>query len=111
MTRRTSAMASRVRHGLEGLIASSGFDSGDRIVIGHWRRSPLGAMTDVMWARPDGERVLLAPHDEAAAFITAVYESDRVEVVRFDVVCGDAAGIDVTAGDLHVQLVGGRARS
>lgn len=35
-------------------------------------------MRDVMWARPDGERVLLVDRPEAAAFITAVYEFDRV---------------------------------
>lgn len=31
-----------------------------------------------MWARPDGERILLVDRPEAAAFITAVYQFDRV---------------------------------
>ncbi|GIS41883.1 MAG: hypothetical protein Ct9H90mP14_3390 [Methanobacteriota archaeon] len=46
----------------EGRISSSGFASGDRIVIGDWKKSPLGAFTNVMGAQnPDGTRVLLSP--------------------------------------------------
>ncbi|MEO7837692.1 MAG: pyridoxamine 5'-phosphate oxidase family protein [Acidimicrobiales bacterium] len=41
-------------------------------------------MRDIMWARPDGERVLLADGWPAAAFISAVYQFDRVEVVDFE---------------------------
>lgn len=47
-------------------------------MIGWWDQSPIGPLRDVMWARPDGERVLLVDRPEAAAFITAVYEFDRV---------------------------------
>ena len=39
-------------------------------------------MRDVMWARPDGERVLLVDRPEAGRFISAVYGFDRVEVVE-----------------------------
>ena len=63
-------------------------------------------MTDVMWARPDGERVLLAPHDEGAAFIQAVYTFDRCEVV--DVVTNDAVTrLDLHAGRVELHLRAG----
>ncbi len=38
-----------------------------------------------MWARPDGERVLLAPTPEVAAFVGGVYGFDRVEIVDISV--------------------------
>mgnify|MGYP005753095471 CR=1 FL=1 len=41
----------------EGRISSSGFASGDRIVIGDWEHSPLGSFTNVMWAKPDGTMI------------------------------------------------------
>src|SRR5262249_45071630 len=68
---------------------------------------PLGPMTDVMWARPDGERVLLAPTDAVADFITSAYRFDRVDVVDVES-RGDAGVIDVEAGPLAIRLVGGR---
>ena len=45
----------------DGLIAGASFSSGDAIVAGCWWTSPFGAFADVMWARPDGTRVLLGP--------------------------------------------------
>lgn len=91
---------------LRGVIASTGFASGHRVVIGHWRAGPLGPMTDLMWADPDGRRTLLAPSQEAASFITSVYAFDAVEVVEVDVhteprrlrVSAGGRTIDVTAG-------------
>lgn len=68
------------RYELAGVICSSGFASGDRFVLGHWSDSPLGAMTDVMWARPDGERVLLAETPRVADFVTAIYRFDDVRL-------------------------------
>ena len=50
-----------VRHRMEGIIAAAGFASGDRVVVGHWAAGPLGPMSDVMWAAPDGTRTLFAP--------------------------------------------------
>lgn len=92
---------------LEGNIGAAGFASGDRIVVGAWTDGPIGAMVDVMWARPDGERVLLAPSDDAAALITAAYSFDRVEVVE---VRGGCTGrvLDVAAGPLAIRLEAGR---
>lgn len=92
---------------LRGHIGAAGFASGDRIVAGVWASGPLGPMVDVMWARPDGERVLLAPSDAVADFITSAYRFERVEIV--DVRGrGEDARLDVEAGSLSVHLVAGR---
>jgi hypothetical protein len=48
-----------------GVITAGGFTSGEMVVVGAWRTSPIGPLVDVMWVRPDGERVLLAPTPEA----------------------------------------------
>ncbi len=62
---------------LRGSIASVGFASGHRFVIGDWRRSPIGPFADIMWALPSGHRVLLA-EAAAAAYIVSVYPFDEV---------------------------------
>lgn len=87
-----------VRHRMEGIIAACGFASGHRVVVGHWARSPLGPMSDVMWAEPDGTRTLFAPSDAVATFITAVYDFDRVEVGAL-AVSGDERGVEVSIRD------------
>ncbi len=86
-----------MRHRMEGIIAAAGFASGDRVVVGHWAAGPLGPMSDVMWAAPDGTRTLFAPTDAVATFITAVYDFDEVVVcpLRVD---GGARGLDVVIG-------------
>ena len=63
---------------LRGSITSVGFASGHRFVIGDWRQSPIGPFADVMWARPDGKRVLLGEAG-AAAFVNSVYPFDEVQ--------------------------------
>jgi hypothetical protein len=75
VTARARAGESRLE--LRGRILGCGFTSGDRVVVGMWDDSPIGAFADVMWAEPDGTRVLYAD-ERAATFITAVYEFDRV---------------------------------
>jgi hypothetical protein len=75
--------------------------------VGHWPVSPLGAITDVMWARPDGERVLLAPDDDVAAFVTAVYAFDDVRVVPIAASVGRRR-FDLTAGPLRLALLARR---
>lgn len=92
---------------LRGHIGASGFASGERIVVGVWDDGPLGAMADVMWARPDGERVLLAPTDAVAELITSAYRFDRVDVVDVRGAC-DGRRLEVDAGALSVRLVAGR---
>lgn len=63
-------------------------------------------MRDVMWARADGERVLLVERDAAARFITAVYDFDRVEVV--DIAgAGDDRSVALTAGPVELALRAG----
>lgn len=94
MTRR------RRRVDLRGTIISSGFVSGDRVVVGRWVESPVGPITDVMWAAPDGSRTLYAPTAAAAEFITGVYRFDEVAVMGFDVTESDDA--------LHVGFGGRR---
>jgi hypothetical protein len=94
---------------LDGVIASAGFESGDRFVCGLWRASPIGVLHDVMWARPSGERVLLVPSDAARAFVTGVYAFDRVEIVPFSVTAAGPARVGLVAGAVALVLVGGRA--
>ncbi len=96
-----------MRHELVGVIAAAGFASGDRIVVGRWTSSPVGPMTDVMWATPDGRRVLFAPEQRAADFIAAVYTFDQVEVVTIQA-AGGPSGLDVRFGDREVHLRAGR---
>jgi hypothetical protein len=95
------------RYELRGRIAATGFTSGDRVVIGMWDASPIGPFADVMWAEPDGTRVLHAS-PRAASFITAVYQFDRV--VDHEVVATfDGRTIRVTVGEFELALTGGVA--
>ncbi|MGY6499523.1 MAG: hypothetical protein ACXIVQ_01295 [Acidimicrobiales bacterium] len=95
-----------MRHRLIGQIASAGFASGDRLVIGRWHRSPIGPFADVMWGRPDGERVLLSAGHRSERFITAVYSFDRTEVVALTV-AGDDRFVRITAGPLEIEMTAG----
>jgi hypothetical protein len=93
---------------LSGTLAASGFESGDRFVIGRWTRSPIGATALVMWSRPDGTRLLLAPDSDAAGFFSAAYEVDDVQVVPFaEVGSMSPSEVHITAGDLRVRLNAG----
>lgn len=64
-------------------------------------------MRDVMWARPDGERVLLVDRPAAGRFITAVYRFDRVEVVDL-VGDADARSLRLRAGPVDLDLRAGQ---
>ncbi len=92
---------------MAGSIVSSGFASGDRVVVGHWHETPIGPVTDVMWAAPDGHRTLLVPSEEAADFVGGVYEFDRIDVVPFEVVRRDRV-LDVHAGGRSLHFVARR---
>jgi hypothetical protein len=99
--------AAHRRFELSGMIASAGFTSGHRFVVGVWDTSPVGPLCDVMWAAPDGRRVLLVDRPQAAAFITAVYGFDEVRVVPL--ACErDADRLSVGAGPVHLELRLGR---
>ncbi len=71
---------SRGRHRFDGAIAGVGSTSGVRVVVGRWDDSPLGTFADVMVAQPDGTRILLAPDEAAAEFVSTTYRFDRVEI-------------------------------
>lgn len=63
-------------------------------------------MRDVMWARPDGERVLLVDRPAAGDFISAVYRFDRIEVAELT---GDAdeRSLRLRAGSVALDLRAG----
>lgn len=88
---------------LQGRIAGAGFASGDRFVAGLWRRGPLGAMVDVMWAKPDGSRTLLASSDAVARFVGGVYLFEKTLVVPTTMDQDDGA-IELSAGPLQLHL-------
>lgn len=90
----------------EGRIAGFGTASGTRIVVGMWERSRFGRFTDVMVEGPDGHRVLLAPTEEVARYVSSTYSFDEVRVVPVRTRRVDG-GLAVTAGDLDVTMVVG----
>ena len=92
----------------EGEIAGFGTTSGVRLVLGIWRRTPLGPFADVMVQEAGGHRLLLAPSAEVATFLQATYTFDEVRVgeVRLRV---DGPRRHLTAPGLDVTVeVGGR---
>ena len=87
----------------DGRISSSGFSSGDRIVVGDWEKSPLGPFTNVMWAKPDGTRILLTPTQEHADYVSKLYNFEEVQVVPIDV-NRQQRGIEIIAGSLKISF-------
>jgi len=71
-------------------------------VIGNWASSPVGVLSDVMWAQPDGQRVLLAP-EHGADYITSIYSYDEVRVQPVDVSLGEVT-MSVASGDLRLTI-------
>lgn len=69
----------------KGRITSSGFQSGDRIVVGTWDESRFGKFTDIMWARPDGHRTLIAPSKDIAEYVDEMYSFDEILIQDIDV--------------------------
>ncbi len=90
----------RVR--LQGHIVGCGFASGDRFVVGLWDDGPLGAMRDVMWARPDGTKVLLGSRPSVVAFVGGVYGFDEHHTVDIEarLTRGD---LELSAGPLRLR--------
>ncbi len=97
----------RDRYELDGTISNVAFASGDRFVVGQWTRSPIGPMNDVMWARPDGSRILLVDRVEAGRFITAVYHFDAVVVTEIGFTDGGGA-VEVIADRVRLVMRLGR---
>jgi hypothetical protein len=75
----------RFRQRFRGRIAGVGSTSGVRIVVGHWLETPLGAFGDAMVETAGGRRILLAPHEGAADFISATYSFDETRIEPFEV--------------------------
>ncbi|MQA34445.1 hypothetical protein [Modestobacter roseus] len=92
----------------DGWILGTGTTSGTRLVVGHWPRSPLGPVSDVMVQRPDGHRVLLAQTAELADVVAATYTFDDVRVVDVTVRRPDPDTWAVRAGPLDLELRTGR---
>ena len=87
-----------------GCIAGAAFESGDAVIVGAWRSSPLGQFVDVMWVRPDGCRVLLAPTTAVGDYVGGLYSFD--EVIVTPVRGGwDGRAVAVESGPLRVRML------
>lgn len=69
-----------MRDRFDGQIAGVGTQSGLRAVVGHWAEGPWGSFADVMVETADGHRVLLAPDERVAEFVTATYSFDATRI-------------------------------
>lgn len=95
------------RQRFDGRIAGVGSDSGVRLVVGHWERTPLGSFSDVMVETSAGHRVLLAPRPEVAEFIEATYTFDEVRLEPVEVTTG-VDGWTVRSPSLSLDVSTGR---
>lgn len=96
-----------MRQRFTGRIAGVGTTSGLRAVVGRWDDGPWGVFADVMVETAAGHRILLAPDEQVAEFVTATYTFDetRIEPVR---VTDDAATWQVRTASLTLDLTCGR---
>ena len=88
----------------DGHIVGASFASGDRLVAGRWHRSPFGPFADLMWARPDGRRILLAPTPAVRDFVARHYAFDELALVPVRVERSGGT-IQVRAGSVELDLV------
>jgi hypothetical protein len=88
----------------DGHIMGASFASGDRLVAGRWFRSPFGAFADVMWCRPDGRRVLLAPDERVRDFVAGHYAFDELAIGNVRVERTGDSTIEATAGPVRLVL-------
>lgn len=88
----------------DGHILGASFASGDRIVAGRWFRSPFGPFADVMWCRPDGRRVLLAPDERVRDFVAGHYAFDDLRLERVTVERTGDGAIEASAGPVRMTL-------
>ena len=92
-----------------GHIAGAGTASGLRIVVGRWDDSPFGSFTDVMLQTADEERVLLAPDEAVADFVSSTYHFDRVQLGGVSAEMGTDV-LTVSAEDFAARIdIGGAA--
>lgn len=93
----------------DGFIAGLGTTSGVRLVVGIWPRSPMGGFLDVMVETAAGHRVLLAPRDEIADYVSSTYQFDEIRVETLDLTRRGAA-LGVTSESLELRLgIGSRS--
>ena len=98
-----------MRWRFDGEIAAFGMTSGHRIVVGRWPDSPFGPISDVMIESPEGIRLLIAPSEEVARFVSSTYHFDSVEIKPVEVI-RQPGRLEVTAGQLRVTMtVGSRS--
>jgi hypothetical protein len=92
----------------DGHIAGIGTGSGLRAVVGIWDSSPFGPFADVMVQEPSGHRLLLAPTQDLADFISSTYNFDEIRVVGVSARLEHPA-LKVDAGPLAISArFGGR---
>ncbi|MGF9646858.1 hypothetical protein AAIH32_02735 [Pseudarthrobacter oxydans] len=92
----------------DGHIAGIGTSSGLRAVVGMWQHSPFGSFADVMVQQASGHRLLLAPCQDVAGFISTTYSFDEVQVLDMSAEL-DGHRLTVSAGPLAIRAdVGGR---
>ncbi|MEU6389639.1 hypothetical protein [Streptomyces sp. NPDC046939] len=92
----------------DGAIAGLGTRAGVRLVVGMWRQSPFGPVTDLMMERPDGHRTLIAPTPELAGYIAATYTFDEVRVEPVALTVEGPGRIAVRASSVEVEMGTGR---
>jgi hypothetical protein len=87
----------------DGLIAGASFASGDTVVAGCWRASPFEAFVDLMWARPDGTRVLVGADGAALDFVWSHYWFEE-RLVSDAGVRVDNLGLRVSGGPVSLEI-------
>ena len=97
-------MARRDR--FDGRIAGVGSSSGTRVVVGHWHSTPFGPFSDAMVETAAGHRVLLAPTEDAADYITSTYVFDEVRLEPLSCTSGGSSWV-VTSPSLSLDLTVG----
>ena len=81
-------------------------------MVGTWGTSPIGRLDDLMWARPDGRRLLVASTPQAAEYVSGVYGFDEVLVAPLKVeMDGRFLNLRATSLGLELHLRAGRALS
>jgi hypothetical protein len=92
----------------EGRIAGFGTTSGVRLVVGMWQRSPLGSFTDIFLEEAGGHRILFAPSQAVADFVSSTYTFDETRIMPVQTT-RVAGGLHVVAGDeLDLTITIGR---
>jgi hypothetical protein len=98
------AAASRRTSVFEGFILGVGTTSGTRVVVGIWARSPFGAFADAMVELPSGHRILIAPREPIAEFISSTYQFDEIRVEKM-LIRHTASTVSAVSASLRLTAV------